>query len=168
VGKFAVVENDPVAGTDKHKVSGLGPNPAAPPPTAPYKGMGDFDYVGKITGQLSDFVSIDGKPVAITTSKSSLDPGESAPPEGRHSGPQGKNFVPDPSSTAMTPTAISLSITDSVGEGKPSANAGSQFVTINGTAVLLDGDKIDTCDGMGMTGNSTVSAANQSFVACSE
>jgi hypothetical protein len=168
VGKRVVVHNDPVEGTDQHKVMGIGPNPAAPPPTATYQGIGDFDYVGKLTDQLSDFVSIDGKTVALTTSKSSLNPGESAPPSGKHSGPQGKNFVPDAGSVAITPTTASLSITDSIGEGQPSANTGSSFITVNGTAILLDGDKIDTCDGLNTPMNSTVTANNQDFVSCSE
>ena len=168
MGKRVIVQNDPVEGTDKHNVTGTGPNPAAPPPTAPYKGIGDFDYVGKITAQLSGFVSIGGKAVALTTSKSSLNPGESAPPGGKHSGPQGKNFVVAPGSTATTPTTATLTITDPIGEGKPSANAGSRCVTIGGVAILLDGDKIDTCDGMSTPMNSTVTAKEQDFVSCSE
>jgi uncharacterized Zn-binding protein involved in type VI secretion len=167
MGKLAVVKNDRVEGTDKHNVTGLGPNPAAPPPTATYKGIGDFDYVGKMSDQLSDFVSINGKVLALTTSKSSLNPGENAP-GGKHFGSQGKNFVTVDGSIATTPTAVSLSITDTIGEGKPSANAGSNFVTVDGVAILLDGDKIDTCDGIGKLMNSTVTVENQDFVFCSE
>jgi uncharacterized Zn-binding protein involved in type VI secretion len=167
MGKLIVVKNDPVEGTDKHNVTGIGPNPAAPPPTATYKGIGDFDYVGKITDQLSDFVSINGKALALTTSKSSLNPGETGT-GGKHFGAQGKNFVVAPGSIATTPTTATLSITDQIGEGKPSANAGSTFVKIDGVAILLDGDKIDTCDGIGQLMNSTVTVENQDFVFCSE
>ena len=65
-------------------------------------------------------------------------------------------------------TRATLDITDPVGEGKPSATAGSSFVKIAGDAVLLDGDKIDTCDGLSIPMNSTVTAQNQDFVSCSE
>jgi uncharacterized Zn-binding protein involved in type VI secretion len=164
MGKLIVVENDKVEGTDKHNVSGQATNPSAPPPTVPYTGVGDFDYVGKMTDQLSDFVKINGKPVALKSSKSSLNPGESSPPTGKHSGPAGKNFQPP----APVPIATSLSITDQIGEGKPSATSGSSFVKVASTAVLLDGDKIDTCDGLSVPMNSTVTAEKQDFVSCSE
>ncbi len=170
MGKLVVVENDKVEGTDKHNVSGTGPNPAQPPVPLelPYSGIGDFDYVGKMTDQLSDFVKVDGQPIALISSKSSLNPGEDVPPTGGHSGPAGSNFVPGPSTQAPLPTTISLSITDSIGEGNPSALAGSSFVKANGDAILLDGDAIDTCDGLNIPMNSTVTAENQSFVSCSE
>ena len=166
VGKLIVVEHDKVEGTDKHKVTGTGPGPSSP--TDPYIGIGDFDYRGKITDQLSDFIKIGGKPVAKKDSKSSLDPGEDTPPTGKHSGPMGSNFVPDSTSTAPTPKKSTLSITDPIGEGNPNAASGSSFVKIDDVKVLLDGDKIDTCDGMGTLGNSTVTAENQDFVSCSE
>jgi uncharacterized Zn-binding protein involved in type VI secretion len=167
MGKPIVVENDKVEGTDKHNVTGKATNPAPPPPpTVPYAGVGDFDYVGKMTDQLSDFVSIDGQPVALKSSKSSLNPGESATPTGRHSGPMGKNFMPPPPPPAPIPAT--LQIPDPIGEGKPSVTAGSSFVKVNGVAILLDGDKIDTCDGTSKLMNSTVTAEQQSFVACSE
>jgi uncharacterized Zn-binding protein involved in type VI secretion len=164
MSKLIVVENDKVEGTDKHNVSGNATNPAAPPPTVPYSGVGDFDYVGKMTDELSDFVKVDGKPVAVKDSKSSLNPGESAPPAGKHSGPAGKNFVPP----TPVPIAISLSISEPVGEGRPSVSSGSSFVKIDSVAVLLDGDKIDTCDGLGVPMNSTVTVENQDFVSLSE
>lgn len=164
MSKLVVVENDKVEGTDKHNVSGNATNPSAPPPTVSYSGVGDFDYVGKMTDQLSDFVKVDGKPVAVKDSKSSLNPGESTAPAGKHSGPAGKNFVPP----APVPIAFSLSISDAVGEGKPNASSGSSFVKIDSVAVLLDGDKIDTCDGVGVPMNSTVTAENQDFVSLSE
>lgn len=163
MGKLVIVKKDKVEGTDKHNVAGNATNPAAPPPTVPYKGVGDFDYKGKMTDALSDFVKIGGGAVALKTSKSSLNPGETAAPAGGHSGPAGKNFLPP----APAPIAVSLSITDAVGEGNPSANAGSGFVKAGGAALLLDGDKIDTCDGLHVPMNSTVAAGNQDFVKCS-
>jgi hypothetical protein len=159
-----VVENDKVEGTDKHNVSGDATNPAAPPPTVPFVGIGDFDYVGKMTSDLSDFVSIDGIPMALKSSKSSLDPGEGS--IGKHSGPMGSNWVPPP--PAPQPIPPTLSISDSVGEGNPSSNAGSAFVKVDGVKVLLDGDSIDTCDGMSIPMNSAVTSENQDFVSCSE
>lgn len=161
MGKLIIVENDKVEGTDKHNVAGNATNPAPPPPTVPYSGVGDFDYVGKMTDNLSDFVKIDGKPVATKDSKSSLDPGESA--SGKHAGSNGKNFIPP----TPEPIEKTLNITDQVGEGKPSATSGSSFVKIDGNAVLLNNDKIDTCDGLGIPMNSTVTAENQDFVSCS-
>ncbi len=159
--KLIVVENDKVEGTDTHNVSGNATSPA--PATVPFVGTASFDYVGKMTDQLSDFVKIDGKPVALTSSKSSLNPGEAA--SGKHAGLNGKNFQPAAPNTPIPP---SMSITDPVGEGRPSATAGSSFVTVDSTPVLLDADKIDTCDGLSVPMNSTVTAENQSFVNCSE
>ncbi|MCK4764132.1 MAG: hypothetical protein KAW12_18175 [Candidatus Aminicenantes bacterium] len=165
MGKLIVVENDTVEGTDKHNVSGNATNTAPPPapPTIAYSGFGDFDYVGQMTGELSDFVSIGGKPVALKTSTSSLNIGEDVAPVGKHSGPAGKNFVL-PSPAPITP---SLSISDPIGEGNPNVISGSSFVKVDGVEVLLDGDKIDTCDGMSVPMNSTVTAENQDFVSCS-
>jgi len=59
MAKLIIVENDKVEGTDTHGVAGIGPNPGAPPPTATFKGTGRFDYLGKMTDALSDFVKID-------------------------------------------------------------------------------------------------------------
>lgn len=163
MSKLVAVQNDKVEGTDRHNVQGNATNPSPPPPTVPYTGVGEFDYAGKMTDDLSDFVKIGGKAAALKTSKSSLNPGEAAAPAGKHSGPQGKNFAPP----APAPIPLSLSIKDTIGAGVPSAAAGSQFVKIGGAAVLLDGDKIDTCDGLGVPMNSTVTAENQDFVSCS-
>jgi hypothetical protein len=63
--------------------------------------------------------------------------------------------------------AAALSITDPVGTGKPSSTAGSSFVKIASVAVLLDSDKIDTCDGLSIPMNSTVTAEKQDFLKCS-
>jgi uncharacterized Zn-binding protein involved in type VI secretion len=158
MSRLVIVENDNVRGVDKHNVSGF---TSSPPPPVDYTGVGDFDYVGKMTDQLSDFVRIDGIPVATEESRSALNPGEDTP-IGKHIGPNGSNFTPPGSDTTT------LTITDPIGEGTPSASAGSAFVRINGVAVLLDGDKIDTCDGLGIPENATVTAKNQDFVSCAE
>lgn len=164
MSKLAIVENDKVEGVDQHNVQGDATNPSPPPPpTVPYVGVASFDYVGKMTDSLSDFVNIDGQPVATVNSKSSLNPSEDAPGGGHH-GSAGKNFQPP----APVPIPISLSIQDPIGEGTPSANAGSLFVNIEDEAVLLDRDSIDTCDGIGTPMNSTVTSENQSFVNISE
>jgi len=163
MGKLMVVQDDPVQGTDKHNVSGNATNPSAPPPTVPYTGVGSYVYAGKMTDSLSTFVKIGGTPVALVTSKSSLNPGETAPPTGGHSAPTGSGFTPP----SPAPIPLSLSITDVIGTGVPNSAAGSALLTIGGIKVLLDGDKIDTCDGLGTTGNSTVTAVGQAFVSCS-
>ena len=164
MGKLITVDGDKVEGTDKHNVSGLAQPPSTPPPTVNYTGVADFDYKGKMTDELSDFVNIGGKAVATVSSKSSLNPGEDTP-AGKHHGMQGSSFVPP---GPNKPIEASMSITDPIGEGVPSSTAGSSFVNIGGDAVLLDGDKIDTCDGLSIPMNSTVTAQNQDFVSCSE
>lgn len=161
MGKPLVVEGDPVQGTDKHNVTAT----ATPPPTGTaYTGVGEYDYRGSMTDDLSDFVRIDGAPVAVTTSHSSLDPGEDIPPTGGHSGPTGKNYLPP----TPVPIPLTVTISDPIGVGTPSASAGSRFVSVGGDPVLLDGDKIDTCDGLSIPMNSTVTASSQSFVSASE
>jgi hypothetical protein len=161
MGKLVVVKGDPVSGTDKHNVSGQATNPSPPPPTVPYTGVADFKYDGAVTGQLSDFVRIGGVPLALVTSHSALNPGEDTSPTGKHSGPQGTNFVPP----TPVPVASSLSITDTpLGTGVPNAGAGSALLTVNGVKVLLDADKIDTCSGVGASADSTVTAQGQDFV----
>lgn len=167
MGKLVVVENDKVEGKDKHNISGTGQTTSSPPSPCPYVGIATFDYAGKMTGQLSTFVKIDGKPVAVKTSTSSLNPGEDAP-SGKHGGPQASNPTP-PIASPCNVMPIALSITDPIGKGQPSNAAGSKFVKIDSVAVLLDSDKIDTCDGIVPTNsNSTVTAENQDFVSCSE
>ncbi|MEV0293908.1 hypothetical protein [Nocardia sp. NPDC050710] len=160
MGKLVIVEKDPVRGTDTHTVSGT--DSSAPP--VPYAGTGDFEYNGAITDRLSDFVSIDGTPVALLTSASTLNAGEDQPPAGKHSGPQGGNFTPP----TPAPNKATLQITDKpLGAGSPSAGAGSSVLSVDGTRVLLDGDHIDTCSGVGATAGSSVTAAGQSFVTAS-
>lgn len=160
MGKLIVVKDDKVEGKDKHNVAGSG---QVGNTVSPASWIADFDYKGKMTDALSDFVNADGSAAATIDSKSSLNPGETAP-GGGHFADSGSNFLP-PSPTTVPGT---LSITDTIGEGKPSASAGSAFAKIGGARILLDGDPIDTCDGVGIPMNSTVTAANQSFVSCSE
>lgn len=161
MGKLVVVKGDPVSGTDTHNVLGVATNPSPPPPTVPYTGVGDFTYNGAVTARLSDFVTIGGVPVAVVTSRSTLNTGEASPPAGKHSGPQGTNFVPP----TPAPEPITLSITDTpLGTGVPNAGAGSALLTVGGAKVLLDADKIDTCSGVGATADSTVTAQGQDFV----
>jgi len=165
-----VVENDPVQGTDTHRVRGTGPNPnpAAPPPTLPFLGQGRYTYQGEITDGLSTYVRIGGHPVALMSSRSTLDPGETVAPTGRHSGPQGSGVVPGPGSQAAQPTPQTLVITDApLGSGTPSAGVGSALLTVDGTRVLLDGDALDTCSGIAEIRGATVTAGGQDFVSCS-
>jgi uncharacterized Zn-binding protein involved in type VI secretion len=160
-----VVDGDKVEGTDKHNVSGTGTDPSIPGSNS-FSGIADFDYKGSITDGLSDFVSVGGKPVALLSSKSSLDPGETS--VGGHAPTSAKNIVVIPPPAIIPGTELVLSISDSIGTGIPSAGTGSTFVSIGGTAVLLDGDSIDTCDGLSIPMNSTVTSENQDFVSCSE
>jgi uncharacterized Zn-binding protein involved in type VI secretion len=162
MGKLVVVEGDRVQGTDLHKVTGNATNPAPPPPTVPYTGIGSYPYRGRMIDGLSAFVKFDGKPVALVTSMSWLDAGEDAPGGGHH-GASGSKFLPP----APVPMVASLSIADAIGSGVPNAAAGSSLLTVGGVKVLLDGDRIDSCDGSGAPGNSTVSASVQTLVSCS-
>jgi hypothetical protein len=161
MGRLVVVRGDPVSGTDTHNVSGM---TGSSPPVA-YTGVGDYTYTGSVTDALSDFVTVGGVPVALVTSKSSLDPGQTVPPSGGHSGPAGSNFVPP----APAPNPVTLSIVDSpLGTGVPNAGAGSGVLTVGGVKVLLDADEIDTCSGVGAPAGSTVTAQGQDFVTCSQ
>lgn len=165
MGQLLVVEGDPVRGTDQHNVQGLGPTPSAP--AAFYAGIGDYAYRGSVTEELSTFVTIAGRPVALVTSRSGLDPGEDAP-GGGHAGPSGGNFVPGPGTVAPAPTPATLRITDTpLGTGVPNSAAGNALLTVGGVRVLLDGDAIDTCSGLGKPADSTVTARGQDFVTCS-
>jgi len=164
MGTLIVVDGDKVEGTDKHNISGSGTDPSIPGPNT-FSGIADFDYKGSMTDELSDFVSIGGKALALVSSKSSLDPGEDS--AGGHSATSAKSIVAIPPPTITPGTETATSITDSIGEGTPSAGMGSTFVKAGGTAVLLDGDSIDTCDGLMIPMNSSVTASEQDFVSCS-
>lgn len=154
MGKLVVVQGDAVQGTDTHTVTG-----PLPPPGGVYAGTAQYQYVGSITDQLSAFVKVGGKPVALVTSMSSLKPGA----DGGHVAALGKKFAP--SAPIPTPANVVL-LPAIVGVGVPNSGAGSAVLTVGGIKVLLDSDKIDTCDGFG-SANSTVTAAGQSFVSCS-
>jgi hypothetical protein len=71
MGKLVVVQRDAVQGTDTHTVTWVGPAPVNPPGA----GSANYKYVGSITAMLSNFVTIGGQPVALTSSQSSLKPG---------------------------------------------------------------------------------------------
>ncbi|MFI2508902.1 hypothetical protein [Streptomyces sp. NPDC018972] len=159
MGKLVAVERDPVDGKDRHNVTGM---TASNPPVV-YTGTAEFVYSGSMTQGLSDLVRINGVPVAVVTSRSTLLPAEIAPPAGRHSGPTGSGFVPP----APAPQPLSLVITDApLGTGTPNAAAGSALLTIDGVRVLLDGDPIDTCSGIGAPAGSKVSARGQNLLTC--
>lgn len=164
VSKKVVVENDKVEGKDKHAVAGTGIPSATPPPSVPYTAVAELRYVGKVTDALSDFVRIDGKPVATVKSRSSLDPGQTAPGGAHHPDTDTLSEV-KPSGT--TPTPLTTAVTDAVGEGKPGSGAGSAFVKVGGQKLLLDGDPMDTCGSRSAPGNSKVNAGGQKFVSCS-
>jgi hypothetical protein len=157
MGKLVVVKGDPVKGTDTHNVTGA-------TSTVPYAGTADFKYDGAVTGSLSDFVKIADVQVALVTSRSTLNSGEDAPPAGKHSGPQGANFVP--SSPTLITSSVLIGDTP-LGTGVPNAGAGSSLLTVGGVKVLLNADKIDTCSGVGAKADSTVTAKAQQFVTCS-
>jgi hypothetical protein len=168
VGKLVAIKGDAVRGTDTHNVTGPGPNPAGTPPQLTFVGTGDFKYVGAVTDKTSDFVRVGGGSVALVSSRSSLDPGQTAP-TGKHAGPAGANFTAGPTSQVPLPTPATANITDSpLGEGVPNIGAGSGLLTVGGVEVLLDADPIDTCSGVGGLAGSTVAAEGQDFVTCSE
>lgn len=164
-----IVDGDTVTGTDTHNAAGSAIDSSSGA-TVPWVGTGTYTYTGAMASDLSDFVRINGAAVAVTTSASALDPGEDVPPAGGHSGPAGSAMTPDSAQppTAPTPIPLSLTITDQIGTGTPGGAAGSGFVRIGGDAILLDQDPIDTCDGTGSTGNSTVSAGVQDFVSAAQ
>lgn len=167
MGTLIVVEGDKVEGTDKHNISGTGTDTSSgtPVPMTPFTGIADFDYKGAMTDELSDFVSIGGKAIALVSSKSSLDPGEDS--AGGHAATSAKSITVIAPTTITPGTEVASAITDSIGEGKVSQGMGSTFVKAGGDAVLLDGDSIDTCDGLSIPMNSSVTAAEQDFVSCS-
>lgn len=159
MGKLLVVQGDAVSGTDTHTIAGFF-KAGSPPP--PYSGTGDYTYNGKITDGLSTFVKIGGKAVALVTSTSSLNSGETSKGGGHspESGLPSKYVPPGPDTSTLQ------FVPPIKGVGVPNAAAGSALLTLGGVKVLLDTDKIDTCDGTG-SANSTVTASGQSFVNCS-
>ncbi len=165
MAKSLIVEKDAVHGTDQHNVFGIALTPSGP---VSYSGVGEYTYTGAMTDELSDFVRIAGRPVAQTTSRSSLDLGQDVFPTGGHSGPIVPKFAKfTPPTPVPIPQFLFLMIIDPVGVGRPNVGAGSGFVSVTGRPVLLDGDAIDTCDGTGRPKNSTVTSSHQSFVKAS-
>ncbi|MCX5001192.1 hypothetical protein OHB05_00925 [Streptomyces sp. NBC_00638] len=159
MSKLVVVERDPVNGKDRHNVTGM---TVSNPPVV-YTGTAEFAYSGSMTQGLSDLVRVNEIAVALVTSRSALLPPETAPPAGKHSGPTGSSFVPP----APAPQPLSLVITDApLGTGTPNAAAGSALLTINGVKVLLDGDPIDSCSGIGAPAGSNVRVQGQNFLTC--
>lgn len=159
--RLVVVAGDPVKGTDTHQVTGFTAS------GSDYAGNGKYAYAGAMTDDLSGLVRIDGKAVALTTSASSLDPEEDAIGGGHHAA-SGEAFTP----ATPKPAPKTLKIVDTIGPGTPGDNAGSAFVAVNSTPVLLDGDPVDTCGSNKGDGNSTVTvtvtAGARRFVAVSE
>jgi len=80
----------------------------------------------------------------------------------------GTNFVPATGTTVPTPTAQIQIVDTPLGTGAPNSGAGSGLLTVDGTRVLLDGNEIDTCSGVGAKADSSVAAQGQDFVTCSE
>lgn len=145
-----VVEKDPVDGTDTHSVSGTLPN------SAPYSGTGDYDYQGEVVSGLSTLVTVDGVALAVVKSASKLrSDGLTA-----HTAPLGKNFAP------AGPNAVTLVFVPptGVGDGVPSATAGSTLLKVDGVKALLDGDTFDTCAITGGKAAASVAAQGQSWV----
>jgi hypothetical protein len=165
MAKLVVIKGDPVKGTDTHNVTGTGDNSAAPPPKAAFAGTGDYKYLGTITDQVSDFVTVNGTPLALVASKSSLNPGETSG-GGAHAGPSGANFAQLTTPNVPQPDPDSVQITDGLDPGVPSSGAGSQLLTVGGVKALLDADKLDTCGSNHQTANSSVAAQGQDFVRC--
>ncbi len=120
-------------------------------------------YIGKITDSLSAFVKIGGKPVAVVTSKSLAESWRDRAAGGRTLRGRGQQL------SAACACANPHQPFDYRRDrhGRTERLGGSGVLTIGGVKVLLDGDKIDTCDGLGTPANSTVTAAGQSFVNCS-
>jgi uncharacterized Zn-binding protein involved in type VI secretion len=156
MGKLVVVEGDPVTGNDIHTVSGTTSQGSL------YLGTGKFAYNGSVTAQLSDFVSIDGTPVALVASGSSLGPTETA--TGGHGPLSGSDF----SAPGPAPKSPVSFLDAPLGAGSPSSGAGSGLLTVDGVKVLLDGDSFDTCGPAPTTAGSSVAAQGQEFVTCAE
>lgn len=159
MSKLVVVEGDPVDGTDTHKVTG---SDTTVPTPAPYTGTGDYQYKGELRNDLSDVVTVGGKPLALVTSGSEL----RTDGQLEHAATAGSNFTP--ATPTPNPKTLSFVPPTGVGVGKPSEGAGSSLLTVNDVKVLLAGDRFDTCGIAGGTAGSTVAAQGQDFITCSE
>ena len=162
MGRALIVENDPVRGTDTHNVSGSNTN--APPD--PYTGTGDYDYDGAMTERLIDFVTDrrdERSPWSPAGARCSTRTRTAAGGEGTQA-----RRAATSRRRRRRRTPRRWSITDApLGTGVPNAGAGSTLLTVDGVQVLLDGDDIDTCSGVGAPAGSTVTATGQDFVTCS-
>jgi hypothetical protein len=152
-----IVEGDPVSGSDTHKVTG---NATTPTGSVSYAGTATYPYDGTMTEQLSDFVTIGSAPVATVDSRSTLRAG--------HDATTGAPPFNPPATPALTPVPSSFGFVATVGTGAPTDGAGSSFVTVGGTAVLLDDDGFDTCGDERGSGNASVASAGQSVVTVAE
>jgi hypothetical protein len=157
MSKLLAVEGDPVDGKDTHNVTG--PSVSNPPVVTSW--TGDYTYKGKLTDGLSDFVTVGGKPLALVTSGSEL----RAEGTVDHTAARGGNF--NPPSPPPNLGMLKFVPATGVGAGRPSQDAGSALLTVNGVKALLDGDSFNTCGIPGGSKSSTVTAKNQDFVTCS-
>lgn len=155
MGQKIIVDGDAVTGTCTHNVKGTDSSSGSP-----CSGTADYTYNGKMDAQLSDFVTIAGQAVALINSQSHLNPGET----GSNHLASASTINPPTPSTCVIESFVGLS---NIGVGQPHSSAGSTFVTVGGTAVLLDSDKMDTCGNQTNSGGSSVASSKQSFVACS-
>lgn len=111
MGQPAAKQGDQVVATDTHIV--MIPSPGGPVPTPlPHP------FTGKLDGNLSPDVKIEGKPAAVQGSTATNTPGHV---------PQGGPFQKPPSN-------------------KATIKLGSQTVKINGKPAARNGDKADTCN----------------------
>ena len=160
MGKMVVVQGDAVQGTDKHNVMGNATNPAPPPPTVPYTGIGSYEYDGRDDGRF-EHVRQDRRQASRTGDEQEFAESRRGGSAGGRAFRAGRQRFH--ASNARARSRLTLSIKDVIGIGVPNAAAGSALLTIGGVKVLLDGDKIDTCDGTGDKANSTVTAVRPEF-----
>lgn len=158
MSRLVVVEGDPVDGTDTHDVTGS--DTSGPPPAA-YTGTGAYRYKGELRNDLSDVVTIGGRPLALVTSGSEL----RTDGQVDHTAAAGSDFTP--ATPAPNPATLVFVPPTGVGVGRPSAGAGSALLTVNDVRALLAGDRFDTCGIAGGDESSTVAAEGQDLVTCS-
>jgi hypothetical protein len=152
MSKLVIVQGDMVTGKDKHKVAGTHNVVGVETPNI---WDGEYTYSGAVAAGLSDFVRVGGLPLALTTSRSTL---------------QTPHVAASPTNLAQLvpkPTLLSAFTLSPDGKGAPGAGTGSSFVRAGGAPVLLDGDGFNTCGAEKGAGNSSVAAGGQDFVRCS-
>jgi hypothetical protein len=174
--KLIIVENDVVSniGMDKHSVHGTNTSSGTPVSVA---NIFSYDFTGGVKEKSNgnDFVTINGK--KIITKGNNECPQTQAHIFGNvtaadisafsawssNNAPDGFGFAPAPAPAAEEPD----------NNGENSRDAGSSFVKINGTAIILDKDNFDTCSvsGSSNSGRSTtsqVTSSEQDFVTTHE